>query len=190
MDLLLNLKIIANHVTFDVIVYIVLTPGLEPQKSSKRNTYDITDIETWYKERNLKVKMYKFDNGTNLTIAYADAVRAISKNFSDATVLLTETDVKFDVGFFQRCRAIVRPRKQVYHPYPQQTVFTEGYLMYGQKRQVLDVLWTGDPRPTCVHISDLKGHRSNRKKQTKHAALKAKNIKVTSTLDVGLSVTF
>ena len=124
-----------------------------------------------------------------MTREYGIIVNGINRNYPDATVLITETDVAFDTNFLQRCRVLVRAGKQLYHPYPSHGVFTDRSLMYGGQKQAMEVLWNKHPRPTCVHISDLKGaNEHNARRQTKHVQLKEKNIKVTNAFDVGLSV--
>lgn len=206
MDSLLNLKSLSHRVPYELLIYVVLTPGREPRKKPTSSTsssstsstaaaaaavatsFTVAELENWYRERKLKVKTYQFSKRTNLTLAYADVIGTIRRKFPEATVLLTETDVNFDVGFLERCRAVVRAGKQIYQPLPKHTVFTEARLMYGQSRQVIETMWTGHPRPVCAHVSDLRG--THRRKQAKHAALKAKNIKVLSALDVGLTMLY
>ncbi|ELT94429.1 hypothetical protein CAPTEDRAFT_218193 [Capitella teleta] len=141
-------------------VYVVLEHAKKFSKYKQKhpqniNDYSSVDLEAWYRSKNINLQTYNLFNFVNRTMTYHTVFMDIQKRYDKSVVLLTTVNVHFDKEFLARCRALVRPHRRAYRPYPGRNIFPRYTSGLYPTQEAFNVMWRDAERPMCVHSDDV-----------------------------------
>ncbi len=178
--------------------------------ASVENT--LTDINEWSKQNGIDVRTYYSHKTTKINKTKKRLLRELREEQENSVVLLTPPGVKFDQMFIHKCRALVRPGKQIYKPYSEyktQNSYSSpsrehtshtltpssdeinkelppGGREVHSEMSPPDTMLSDRATPLCIHISDLISQNS--KPRVTKSAKPEKPVKIIHALDTSLKI--